>query len=256
MVAPAIAYLDRVDPIAPGPGRVPIGSSAARADPLASRLFPGRAEHLLHADLHNHTLLSDGTGRAEEAYASMRAAGLDVAAITDHSFGASARGKSIGAASWALLGELADAADEDGAFVAIRGFEWSSPSLGHLNVWGSRWFTEPLPLAEDGVAGDGVVPFGPAHDPAAIAALHEWLRAGPDRAGGGDALVGFNHPGRETGRFGRFHYDARVAERVVGLEMFNRGDDYLFERIEAGGVSPLVECLDAGWRVGIHQSRS
>src|SRR5690606_585318 len=39
---------------------------------------------LVHADLHNHTLLSDGDGNPEDAFVSMRAAGLDVAALTDH----------------------------------------------------------------------------------------------------------------------------------------------------------------------------
>ncbi|HTF60461.1 MAG TPA: hypothetical protein VK713_11195, partial [Actinomycetes bacterium] len=45
-----------------------------------SRLFPG--SWLAHADLHNHTWLSDGAGDPRLAFASMRAAGLDVAALT------------------------------------------------------------------------------------------------------------------------------------------------------------------------------
>src|SRR5688500_521829 len=39
---------------------------------------------LVHADLHNHTLLSDGDGDPALAFDSMRSAGLDVAALTDH----------------------------------------------------------------------------------------------------------------------------------------------------------------------------
>ncbi len=46
-----------------------------------SRLFPGPV--LVHADLHNHTMLSDGAGDPAEAFGSMRAAGLDVAAIRE-----------------------------------------------------------------------------------------------------------------------------------------------------------------------------
>src|SRR6266487_4863693 len=53
-----------------------------------SRLFPGRP--LVHADLHNHTWLSDGRGDPGQAFACLREAGLDVAAITDHSRWASA----------------------------------------------------------------------------------------------------------------------------------------------------------------------
>ena len=33
--------------------------------------------------------------------------------------------------------------------------------------------------------------------------------------------------------------------------MFNRGDDYLFEGYADGRSSPLVACLNAGWRTGI-----
>ncbi|GAA2382491.1 CehA/McbA family metallohydrolase [Dactylosporangium salmoneum] len=184
----------------------------------------GPGELLLHADLHNHTALSDGDGAAEDAFASMRAAGLDVAALTDHAYGPVEPAKTIDEDGWRRLGELADGADEPGAFVAVRGFEWSSTSLGHMNVWGGARWVEPLP--QQGLP--------------AVLALHDWLAAG-------DELAGFNHPGRERGRFGAFRYDARLAGRMVALELFNRDEDYLFE----GDVSPLVECLDAGWRVGV-----
>src|SRR5690606_10852467 len=39
---------------------------------------------LVHADMHNHTAMSDGDGDPELAFASLRDAGLDVAALTDH----------------------------------------------------------------------------------------------------------------------------------------------------------------------------
>src|SRR4051794_4925829 len=173
---------------------------------------PGGGELLLHADLHNHTRLSDGEGWADEAFASMRAAGLDVAAVTDHAYGISAPAKTIDAEGWRSLGQAADAADGDGAFVAVRGFEWSSPSLGHMNVWGGERWVEPLPLSADGVPAALAIPdAGPAEAPAAVLAFYEWLAAG-------DELSGFNHPGREPGRFGLFRYDPRLAERMVALE--------------------------------------
>lgn len=230
-------------------GAVLIGAAGGR-EPAAdrrSRVFPAGGERLLHADLHNHTLLSDGDGRPEDAFASMRAAGLDIAAITDHATVDPHSPNSIDADAWQQLAELADAADEAGAFVALRGFEWSSPSLGHMNVWGSAAWTNPI-------AGTGVEPGASPGNLAVMAAFHEWLRSDPGRpgrGGGRDALVGFNHPGRETGRFGGFVLDAELAERVVSLEMFNRGEDYLFEHVDRGRISPLVECLDAGWRVGL-----
>lgn len=222
-----------------------------------SRVFPHSPERLLHADLHNHTRLSDGEGWAEDAFASMRSAGLDVAAVTDHTYGICEPSKTIDDAGWRQLGKLADAADEPGTFVAIRGFEWSSPSLGHMNVWDSSSWTEPLPLVADEVPQHQAIKNpGPAENPAAIAEFYEWLRSDPTRpgrGGGADGLIGFNHPGREPDRFGLFRYDDQLVDRVVAFEMFNREEDYLFERVNDGpdGVSPLVECLDAGWRVGL-----
>ena len=38
---------------------------------------------------------------------------------------------------------------------------------------------------------------------------------------------------------------------MVGLEMFNRGDDYLFDGWSDGQSSPLNACLNAGWRTGL-----
>jgi hypothetical protein len=89
--------------------------------------------------------------------------------------------------------------------------------------------------------------------------FYDWLDRKPSSSpvaaavlsGGGDGLAGFNHPGRERGRFGHFAYDARLAERLVSMEVLNRGEDYLFEGVDAGQRSPLVDCLDAGWRVGL-----
>ncbi|MGH3793333.1 MAG: CehA/McbA family metallohydrolase [Pseudonocardiaceae bacterium] len=201
---------------------------------------------LVHADLHNHTLLSDGMGDPEAAFPSMREAGLDVAALTDHAIrGASVEGTGTGGAPWIGLdragwrrtGKLADAYDRPGEFTAIRGFEWSHPRIGHVNAWFTDDFTD---IATHG----------------GMAELYAWLsqfghRNGAAALAGTAGLAGFNHPGREDGRFGGFRYDAAVVEQMVSLEMFNRTDDYLFEGVAADATSPLVACLDAGWRPGL-----
>ena len=54
------------------------GSAPTTGAARTSRLT--RGTRLVHADLHNHTLLSDGDGDPALAFASMRSAGLDVAA--------------------------------------------------------------------------------------------------------------------------------------------------------------------------------
>ena len=230
--------------------------SAAPTMDLAARLrTPGpeggaarqsrisRGTVLLHGDLHNHTLLSDGAGDPEAAFPSMRDAGLDIAALTDHAIrGATVEGTGRGGtpwigldrAGWRRTGEIADAHDRPGEFIAIRGFEWSHPQLGHVNAWFTDDFTD---VATHG-AMDGL-----------YAWLHRVGRHNGIRATAG--LAGFNHPGREGGRFADFHYAPAVAEQVVSLEMFNRTDDYLFEGVAVGRTSPLVACLNAGWRTGL-----
>lgn len=216
------------------------GSSQGAADHDAwgtsrrSRLFPGR--RLVHADLHNHTRLSDGAGDPERAFASMRAAGLDVAAITDHSRWASAFLGLVGAPGWTGIdrrawlrtASLADAANRDGEFVALRGFEWSHAAFGHMNVWGSQRFTDPLRTFPT------------------MGRFWRWLERRGD-----DGLVSFNHPGTGRLRFGRFGYRPTLAERLVGLEIFNKHDEYLFKDVARGGESPLNQCLNAGWRAGL-----
>ena len=223
-------------------GAVP-STGAARA----SRITSGT--RLVHADLHNHTLLSDGDGDPALAFDSMRSAGLDVAALTDHSTLSDhvlgdvladllppeyQQFAGLTPAGWARTRQYADAANADDAFTAIRGFEWTEPLLGHVNVWFTEHYVDVL---QAGV----------------MAPLLEWLRRKPGLIldGGGDGIAGFNHPGREYGRFEEFRFDPRVRDQMVSLEMFNRRDDYLFEGYADGRTSPLSACLDAGWRTGI-----
>ncbi len=236
------ATLGRATPAIAGAGAKPTRGASRR-----SRLTRGTG--LVHADLHNHTLLSDGDGDPALAFDSMRGAGLDVAALTDHAtFSDNLLGDVLSGimppeyqqaagltpAGWARTATYADAADQDGAFTAIRGFEWSEPMLGHVNVWFTEHYVDVL---QAGV----------------MQPLLDWLRREPGLVldGGAGGLAGFNHPGREPGRFQEFQYDARVRDRVVSLEMFNRRDDYLFEGWADGRSSPLVACLNAGWRTGI-----
>lgn len=269
------------------------GASASQVATRESRLFPGT--FLVHADLHNHSLFSDGDGDPDQAFVSMRDNGLDVAALTDHAVLGGPLGvpfsacgsaectsiRGIDETSWAETAAFADAADAPGSFTAIRGFEWSSPTLGHMNVWFSDEWIDPERTA--GLVGvEGIelltdeIPFlGPlVGEPLAdlvgstpltgltMAPFFDWLQRAPGSGGGLpegllggggglDGIAGFNHPGREPGRFGQFTYDARLADQVVSLELFNRTEDYLFEGTDSGEASPLVQCLDAGWRPGI-----
>ncbi|HEX9824117.1 MAG TPA: hypothetical protein VGB51_06950, partial [Actinomycetota bacterium] len=262
-----------------------LGPAEAPGASRASRLFPGTT--LVHADMHNHSLFSDGDGDPAAAFGSMRGAGLDVAALTDHSTVSYGLSESpcggnggcqglagINEASWEAARGLADALNADGSFVGIRGFEWSSPTLGHINVWLSERWTDPLHTAGTST-GEGLAQF--AHDGGAdqlgdelhqldalvrqapttgagMALFYQWLASDPARpglGGGLDGIAGFNHPGREPGRYSSFRFEPAVVDRLVSLEIFNRSEDYLFEGTDSGYPSPLVDCLNAGWRVGL-----
>jgi hypothetical protein len=246
--------LAALPPGAAASARTSLTAAAAAGEPTAtgaartSALFPGVT--LVHGDLHNHTLLSDGDGDPALAFESMRDAGLDVAALTDHTVVPQEFRDALedvlppetepflglDDAEWSLTGRLADAADAPGAFTAIRGFEWSAPFAGHVNVWFTRRY-RALTLVDAGRM-DG---------------LYRWL-ARPDRwwlEGGADGVFGFNHPGREPGRFQEFRPEPGLVDRMVSLELFNRRDDYLFRGVAQGRTSPLVACLRAGWRPGL-----
>lgn len=219
----------------------PLAGADAWGTGRISRLFPDQGV-LVHADLHNHSLLSDGSGDPQRLFAALRERGLDVAAITDHVTFLSvlgplvparrrARRTGISPAAWTLAGELADKADEPGAFVALRGFEWSHPSQGHMNVWGSPGYADPL-----------------RHGGLGTRRLYRWLRAQrPD-----EVCASFNHPGvGGPARFSGFRHRGADAGRIVALEVFNRLDDYLCRATDRGRRSPLAHCLDAGWRVAL-----
>lgn len=194
--------------------------AAATGATRASRVTSGTT--LVHADLHNHSLLSDGMGEPELAYASMRAAGMDVAALTDHATDSGFTG--ITTSKWRHMGQLTDDAEHVGVYTSLRGFEWSHSHLGHVNVWGTDTF----------LGSGGITTMEP---------LYDWLL----ESGG---LACFNHPGRQRERFGEFAYDPRVARQMVAMEIFNNEDDYLFHGWPHVS-SPLVACLNAGWRTGL-----
>ena len=254
---------------------------AAFGTSRTSRLFPGNGTFVVQADMHNHTLLSGGATSPQQAYDLMRGVGLDVAAITDHSLFGKVVGPvcgdspcrdyaGINEASWQQLAKDADAKVVDGAFVAMRGFEWTTGTIGHMNVWFSSQWTDTMVTGGQSPKGleaalANIPEPGPSLAPAvapAIAQLpetasmdgfYEWLQSSPDRpvlGGGADALVGFNHP-NDYGNFENFEFAAALVERVVSYEAMNTDRDHVFYGMDKGLPSPLNACLNAGWRVGM-----
>lgn len=183
-----------------------------------------QAHHLrlFYGDLHNHTGYSDGTGRPGTALRQMRARGLHFAAITDHGEFFERDTLVREARKWEATAQQVAALSSD-EFVAIRGFEWSSPRQGHSNVWCSAAYT-----GYD-ATGDH-----------SMQAFYAWLtQAQP--VPGEQVLASFNHPGRELACFDGCAYMPSLDDRLVVLECFNRSDEY---------GEAYFRALDRGWHVG------
>lgn len=195
-------------------------------------------------DLHAHTAFSDGDGRPGEAFEAARSAGLDFFAVTDHgewlAFPWAAHSECIDPTTsrflakscfepnssmpdqleWERTGDAADAATDQG-FVGLRGFEWSSPVEGHVNVFGTDLWTDSVQTG-----------------PAPMEPFYGWLAGqtqDPRR------VASFNHPGREPLRFDAFTHVPAADARFGTIEAFNRHGNY---------TDDVLDALDAGWRVG------
>jgi len=108
---------------------------------LSALLTPKRpprvGDHqLLFGDLHAHSAESlardgDGCGEGsrEELFAFARdVAGLDLFCLSEHDWQMNDR-------DWKELTAVSDRFDEPGRFVTVPGYEWTSPSYGHRNVY-------------------------------------------------------------------------------------------------------------------------
>jgi hypothetical protein len=143
----------------------------------------------------------------------------------------------------------------------MRGFEWSSPTLGHINVWMSETWTDPLHTGGTST-GEGVAQF--IHDEmglppattkelddlvrsapstgAGMVPFYDWLRSPADRpivGGGSDVIAGFNHPGREPGRFSYFAFQPDLTERIVSIEVLLRMGFVPCVSVDQWGSDPL-----------------
>jgi hypothetical protein len=260
-----------------------LGGLAGSAGPSRfSRL--GGSLLLVHTDLHNHSLISgDALGDPHAALNDVKARGIDVACMTEHAVSGKNHGQytcpdwhkgdcrfveGINANDWAAMAAIADEAYEPGTFVSFRGFEYSTPTVGHLNVWFGTDFTDP---AHEGALATPraisemwrVFPqskpvadqFKNAPDTALITPFYDWLSAAPGSlpfGGGNDAIAGFNHPGY-FGNFQDFVYHASAAKQMVLIEAFNPIDsdaDYFWYGADRGLPNPFNACFNAGWRVG------
>ena len=249
----------------------------------ASKLTPASGLFVAHSDLHNHSLISgDAAGDPENAYQQMRDRGIDVACVTEHAISGKGHGEltcpgheqggchtieGINETDWEYMKTLADSANDEPEFVSFRGFEWSTPTVGHLNVWFSEEFTDALhefafftPTAIAEVDQIAPVPSNIVDlasklpEIATMRFFYEWLSSPPGRlirGGGNDGIACFNHP-NEYGTFEKFVYHAGAAQRIVSIEALNQERDFFWFGLDHDPPkpNPFNACLNAGWRVG------
>jgi hypothetical protein len=167
--------------------------------------------------LHSHCTYSDGSGPPRYAFAMAQANGMHFLALTDHSH-------QVNHLQWADILTQAQAATVDGAFVGLRGFEWTSREQGHSDVFATETYVSRKDPPYDTLAG-----------------FYAWLATQPE------AIAQFNHPWGppyDTG-FDNFAYDAAAAQKMALLEVGNgSGEEYrTFEEA-------YLRALASGWRVG------
>ena len=117
------------------PGRTAIqvierqSSLVGRGNPMLVKETP--CEFIYWGDIHGHSNESDGAGSSEDYFRYARdVAGLDFTSLTDHDTTLVAD-----PARWERIIRLAEQFNAPGAFVTLHGFEWSSRTHGHRNVY-------------------------------------------------------------------------------------------------------------------------
>ena len=168
---------------------------------------------IYYGNFHSHSTISGAQGTPEEVLTWARdVAGFDFYAMTDHA-------EDITSSEWKQMQEATDQFNEDGVFVALRGFEWSSPYFGNVCVYNTNRYTNCV-----------VTPF--------LFMFYFWLNCN-------DGLAQFNHPGREALMFRNFLYVKALADNFFAVETGNKdtgNNDNTY-------LNKYPDALDKGWRV-------
>jgi hypothetical protein len=109
------------------------GTLNAVSNPVRVRKRESREPYtLLWGDIHQHSRLSDGTGDPEDLLLYARDVGnLDVASVTDHDY----HGFRPLVLAWREVCRAHEEAYLPGRFVTLLGYEWTSWTYGHRNVY-------------------------------------------------------------------------------------------------------------------------
>lgn len=181
-----------------------------------------------HGTLHSHTGWSDGAATPQEAYGFARdRGGLDFFAVTDHpEFWLFNPGR-----TWDQLKEIAAMANRPD-FVALPGFEYSSPIFGHYTVIGSDGVCSAIKCPE-------------------LSDFYRWLLLPKNR----DALVAFAHPLVQRDNAGRFEFAQMgfvpaLEKQMFGVEVIHWSGHDRFHFGFSGRQPFIDEAMAQGWHTG------
>lgn len=188
---------------------------------------PISSYNVYYGHLHNHSNVSDGTGTPSQAYAYARdTAGLDFFALADHA-------ESITSTEWTTIKNAANSYNQDGSFVALWGFEWSSSTKGHVAVINTTDYCTSSSSSTD-----------------TFPELVTWLSSR-------DGVAFFNHPGRQDSTGAEFsHFASTPSTKFVGMELWNKNDTfntYYYNDgyyTSDGNKSYYDEAILRGWKIG------
>ena len=164
-----------------------------------------------YGNLHSHTDYSGGVGVPLNAFNyANNVANIDVLAVTDHL-------ESIYYSSyeWDSLKISANLSTINGSFVGMAGFEWTSPSINHVNAFNTTGMTSPLNV-------------------------NNWDAFLTDLQNQQNAIAQFNHPGLlGTNNWNNFAYKTATIDSIFRLiEVKKFSDDSYYQL-----------ALNNGWHV-------
>jgi hypothetical protein len=185
--------------------------------------------NVYYGSLHNHCDINGNhhaLGTPDEAFNyGKNTAHLDFLGLTDHDL-------YVSNDTWNAVKAAADRYNQDNVFVALRGFEWTTVSLGHIAILNT----------DDYCVSSSVNTFQ---------SICSWLNS---RSG---SVAFFNHPGRQNGNGHEFeHFNIPAVPNIVGMELWNKSDPFSDYYYNDGYYSNdhnkgyFDEALNRRWKIG------
>ena len=165
--------------------------------------------------LHGHSNKSDGDESPSEVLAHARdVAGFDFYALTDH-------GEFLFGSEWDTIKKKVDAYNDDHNFIALRGFEFSHNTDGHMNVFNTSDYNSSILFF--------TMPW-----------MYYWISV---KGGYGQ----FNHPGDAAPLL--TFWNMQLSETAYDNMMLVETGNGIKGNVDGRYIPYYIKALDKGWRV-------